>query len=106
MGASEEGTRQDEGANIWSSRQLPLHSGHMMIEAIDIVHIPMFNLVVIFTALVQIVSWHGHLRPIEDTWLIHIVPSVEIWPVVGIVIHPEKAGPELSGLWIAEIWVG
>ena len=51
--------------------------------------------------------------------LIHIVPSVEVWPYpypslpvqiihahvesypaccVGIVIHPEKAGPELSGL--------
>mmetsp|Transcript_73215 Transcript_73215/g.205608 ORF Transcript_73215/g.205608 Transcript_73215/m.205608 type:complete len:460 (+) Transcript_73215:270-1649(+) len=105
VGAGEEGARQDEWPHIGSALQLPLHRGHVMVEAVDVVHVAVLHFVAGHVALVQVVSRHGHLWTVEDAWLVHIIPCVQILPVVGVVVHGEELRPLGPHVRVAEISV-
>mmetsp|Transcript_43433 Transcript_43433/g.114479 ORF Transcript_43433/g.114479 Transcript_43433/m.114479 type:complete len:226 (+) Transcript_43433:1267-1944(+) len=76
-----------------------------MKETVHVVDVPMFHRVVLHVTLVQIISRHCHLRPIEDARFIHVVPCVEVRPAVRIKVRLEELGPLVAHLWVAEVRV-
>mmetsp|Transcript_42786 Transcript_42786/g.132453 ORF Transcript_42786/g.132453 Transcript_42786/m.132453 type:complete len:527 (-) Transcript_42786:24-1604(-) len=100
------GPREHKRPHIGSALKLPLHGGHVVVEAVDVVHVPVLNPEAAGVALVEVVPRHGHLRAVEDARLVHVVPGVEVGPVVGVVVHGEELRPLVPHLRVAEVRVG
>jgi hypothetical protein len=77
----------------------------MMVEAINVVHVTMLYSIALGMTLVQVVPRHGHFWPVEDTGFIHIVPSVQVGPVMRIEIEREELRPLLAHYRATEIWI-
>ena len=72
----------------------------MLKGTIGIVHIPVEDDSSI-CLLVSELNWHGLERTVEDTWVIDIVPSVEV--VVSSLKHREAGHPEVLSILIQEV---
>lgn len=105
VGPREERAGEHEGPDVRGSLQLALDRGHVVVEAVDVVHVAVLDPVVVRVALVEVVAWHRHLGPIEDAGLVHVVPRVKVRPVVWVVVHREELGPLVPHRRVAEVRV-
>mmetsp|Transcript_88082 Transcript_88082/g.247634 ORF Transcript_88082/g.247634 Transcript_88082/m.247634 type:complete len:250 (+) Transcript_88082:1135-1884(+) len=105
VGASEEGPRQNERPHVRSPLQVALHCGAMMVKAINVVKVSVLDPIAVCMALMEVVARHRHFWAIENARLVHVVPSIKVGPVVGIIIHGKELGPLVAHFWIAEVWV-
>lgn len=70
----------------------------VLMESINIVHISVLKLSVMFCIFV-----HGDFWSIENRWLIHIVPDMNVFSGSLVFIKSELLRPPLSSFWIDEI---
>mmetsp|Transcript_64894 Transcript_64894/g.208992 ORF Transcript_64894/g.208992 Transcript_64894/m.208992 type:complete len:680 (+) Transcript_64894:387-2426(+) len=99
------GPREHKRPHIGSALKLPLHGGHVVVEAVDVVHVPVLNPEAAGVALVEVVPRHGHLRAVEDARLVHVVPGVELRPAVRVDVGLEELRPCVPRCGVAEVRV-
>mmetsp|Transcript_139176 Transcript_139176/g.433055 ORF Transcript_139176/g.433055 Transcript_139176/m.433055 type:complete len:583 (-) Transcript_139176:415-2163(-) len=103
--ADEEGPRQHEGPHLGRPRQLALHAGLVVEEAVGVVDVPVLDVKAVRVAPVKVIARHRDLGSIEDAGLVHVVPGVQLWPAVGVDAGVEQPRPDLPGGGVAEVGV-
>mmetsp|Transcript_25857 Transcript_25857/g.60413 ORF Transcript_25857/g.60413 Transcript_25857/m.60413 type:complete len:273 (+) Transcript_25857:37-855(+) len=106
VGACKEGPRQDERPLGGAPAELAFNAGAMHIHAKEVVHVSMFHLLrALGCASMQVVSGHAHLGAVENAWLIHVVPCVQVIATVRVDVRVEELRPDVPSSRIAEVRV-
>mmetsp|Transcript_2072 Transcript_2072/g.8074 ORF Transcript_2072/g.8074 Transcript_2072/m.8074 type:complete len:236 (+) Transcript_2072:1067-1774(+) len=103
--AREESTCQHEGSYRRGPEELALNTGHVVVEAVDVVNVAVLDVVAGRMALVQVVARHRDLGAVEDAGLVHVIPSIQIHSVVRVVVQGEELGPLIAHVGVAEVRV-
>mmetsp|Transcript_165875 Transcript_165875/g.527383 ORF Transcript_165875/g.527383 Transcript_165875/m.527383 type:complete len:460 (-) Transcript_165875:602-1981(-) len=103
--AREESTCQHEGSYRRGPEELALNTGHVVVEAVDVVNVAVLDVVAGRMALVQVVARHRDLGAVEDAGLVHVVPGVKLRPAVRVHFGLEEGRPKSPSLRVAEVWI-
>mmetsp|Transcript_85066 Transcript_85066/g.259867 ORF Transcript_85066/g.259867 Transcript_85066/m.259867 type:complete len:650 (+) Transcript_85066:880-2829(+) len=101
VGADEERAGQDEGAVPRHALREALESGAVHVVAVHVVHIAMLHVAI----RVDGVPGHGDLRPVENRWLVHVVPNVRVRVRACVFVQRELRTPVLAHLRVGKVGV-